>query len=149
MRQVNRCHQQDGSLGKNVGSFHRLFTRLRKQHEEADIGVHLQRTAALHPQCRWPNACRARHQGLLWADSGHGARFTRTAALGRDQRSTNPQGSVMTMPCARRSLSRVGERHEYERTRCTLDSTPIGGKDGESQRLGHHISPHFQRIAKL
>ena len=35
--------------------------------------MQLQRMPVIRPQCRWPNACRARHQGLLWADSGHGA----------------------------------------------------------------------------
>ena len=57
---------------------------------------------------------------------------------------------VQRIPCQMlTSASRVGERHEYERTRCTLDSTPTGGKDGGSQRLGHHISPHFQRTTRL
>ena len=29
------------------------------------------RKSAIHPPCRWSNACRARHQGLLWAGSCH------------------------------------------------------------------------------
>ena len=35
--------------------------------------MQLQRMPALRPLCRWSNACCARQQGRLWADSGHGA----------------------------------------------------------------------------